>query len=831
MQSYTDNRDNYRPSIVESTRQDMLYTPFTATVISVDWEGKVLTIQTDKDRLTYSSIRVWPANASTAESTDVNMPEQGSRCIAVLLYHSSGFSEVAIIAWITTSTIPAIDAVANRWTEGIDGLTSRRRGTYRKAFPGQKAMTTTSGYSEKVDEGWDTSASDFSRDKLDVFSRTRTLTTSRNVGYADSGLSFAGPVNRPPQSSSLKSSSPITPTTLPDGTQSWVLFLNPTAAYQSRYLQGTANVIPLTEKVEKIQEFALDYPMPQDVLETPLIDFILGTTQPVNQQTTINEEGTQLPNGSTTNVAYDSDSFMVDQAWDNPLSRTAPALGPTTQEGPTPARRGFIIEKAEGTLVGSNRFDALTFAHPLIPILTPYTYLGRFGANFESGYLPINMSNEGADHVQTRMAASCLSVRFPYEYNTTRWDVTKEGMFLFEIGSSIPQANNPWQGAGDVPYEYPHGAGRSVEGHLVGSLKLVIGKNMSEEDAMDLQALGQCVLRFGADDCSLPYGGREVLTQNRGKSDAFTARNGAPGTLQYWNKSALGQVGNQSGTGTLTPSLTNKTYGENISIRGASDGGVVFRFGARTPDTLRAHLINGYADGPGVNYQPVSSYNATSNPRIDSHSPGRQTYGFGDSNYAFPNHNLMNAGQPITNRWPYSTINPGPTVNSMDRQGLSIDFHTVRDILIRAGKDTDHGQSLLMDLAGGLVAWIGADKQGRSMTFTMDGGISGVLGATTTIGASGSTPGKALRLEINGDVDLTVNGNYQMNVTGDYLVEANSVSVNSHTDMIHTCQKMINMALARITNEALDIVHSQGGIPASNANDIISDDLSSDIVA
>ena len=39
------------------------------------------------------------------------------------------------------------------------------------------------------------------------------------------------------------------------------------------------------------------------------------------------------------------------------------------------------------------------------------------------------------------------------------------------------------------------------------------------------------------------------------------------------------------------------------------------------------------------------------------------------------------------------------------------------------------------------------------------------------------------------------------------------------------------MALARITNEALDIVHSQGGIPASNANDIISDDLSSDIVA
>lgn len=791
MQSYSDNRDASRATLSDRSRADLNYTPFTAVVLSVDYERQVVTIQADKDRLTYSNIRTWPANASSTESTDVNMPEAGSRCVATSLYHNNGFTDVVIVAWIVSNTLPAIDAVANRWTEGVEGLTQRRRGTYRKAFPGQKTMTTTSGYSEKIDDGWDHLASDFSRDKLDTLRRTRTLTTSRVVSYVDSGLSFAGPVNRAPQSSSLELDSPIIPTTLPDGTQSWVLFLNSDAAYQDRYLRGTANVIPLTEKVDKVQEFALDYPVPQDVLETPLIDFILGTTQPVNQQTTVLQEGTQLPNGSTTNVAYDSDSFMIDQAWDNPQSRTAPAVGPTTKEGPTPARRGFIIEKAEGTLVGSNRFDPVTFASALIPVLTTYDYMGRFGANFESGYLPINVSNEGTAYVRTRMGASCYSTRFPYEFNTTRWDVTKEGMLLFEIGSSIPQANNPWGYA----YEYPHGAGRSVEGHLVGSLKLVIGKNLSEEDAVDLQALGQSVLRLGADDCSLPNAGRQVLTQNRGQSDKITPR-----TSQYWNKPFLMGQGDPG-------SLTNKTHGENVSIRAATDGGVVMRFGGRTPLALRRHLNNGYQDPQGRTYQTPGS-----SGRVDSHSPGRPTYGAGDSLYAFQTesgipHNLMNAGQPSFNQLPYAWS--GPTVNNMDRQGLSIDFHTVRDILIRAGKDEDMGQSLLMDLAGGLVAWIGADTRGRSMTFTLDGGIEGVVGM--------NKQGKAIRLELNGDLDLSVKGNMQVNVTGDYILEANSVREISHTDTIRTAQKVITAALARITNEAPDIINNQGAY-SSNAN-------------
>jgi len=64
-----------------------------------------------------------------------------------------------------------------------------------------------------------------------------------------------------------------------------------------------------------------------------------------------------------------------------------------------------------------------------------------------------------------------------------------------EIGSTLPKENilKHWQGG----YEHPHGAGRSLEAHLVGSAKIVIGKNRDEEDALDAQILGQSVIRLG----------------------------------------------------------------------------------------------------------------------------------------------------------------------------------------------------------------------------------------------------------------------------------------------------------------------------------------------
>ena len=186
--------------------------------------------------------------------------------------------------------------------------------------------------------------------------------------------------------------------------------------------------------------------------------------------------------------------------------------------------RAFIVEKSQGTLVGYNIFDQVTYGHVLKPVLFPYNYCGRFGADVESGYFPVV---DSADHEEARLAASCLAIRFPYDQNTTRLDVTKEGFISLEIGSTLPKENilKYWQGG----YEHPHGAGRSLEAHLVGSAKIVIGKNRDEEDALDAQILGQSVIRLGADDASLPNSRRTVQTQIRSNGDIPATR-----TLQFW---------------------------------------------------------------------------------------------------------------------------------------------------------------------------------------------------------------------------------------------------------------------------------------------------------
>lgn len=442
-------------------------------------------------------------------------------------------------------------------------------------------------------------------------------------------------------------------------------------------------------------------------------------------------------------------------------------------EGVTPQRRGFIVESTSGTLVGYSRFDKSTYGKVLKPVLSPYTQQGRFGADFESGYLSVN---DSADHTEARLAASCHSVRFPYEQNTTRWDVTKEGFTLFEIGATLPKENIPLSGG----YEHPHGAGRSLEGHLVGSLKLVVGKNRDEEDAIDLQALGQTVLRLGADDTSLPDRGRTVLTQTRSKNDSVQKR-----TLNYWTapKLAAGDSGD----------LANKTGAENISLRLAADGALVARIGARDPNSKRKHLVNGYQDGQGKTAYPV-----TSTSRIDSHSPGRQTYGAGDSIYAF--HDLTQVGTPQINMLPYNWS--GQPLTNADAHGLSVDLHAVRDILLRIGSNPASGQSLLLDLAGGIVLAGGVDQLGRSLTAALDGGVEMTIGQ--------NKQKKGLRLEINGDVDMLIKGNKHEHITGDYILECTTFRQITKTDHVVTAQKIIEAAMTRHTTEAPDIVHNQG---------------------
>lgn len=757
-----DNSHMYPQSNLARTREGINFRVFLGRVLTVDYERKVLTVEDISDSTVYKEIRYFPANTSSSTGVDINMPEQGTACVAANLESQASFSETIILNWVSSEIYKNVDAIAHRFIESseLQGWSDRVRGTYRKAYPGQRTSSYTGGFSERIDQGWDRQSSDLSRDKVDPDRRTWTQITGRQVKLTNAGLSMEGPINRP-NATNLKG------TTLPDGTQEFVAYLAPGAVPADRYVSGKPDVIPFSEDTKLTQEYALDYTPPFEIIQTSLLDSILGITADPWGRTTVTS-----PNGQ---VAFDNETFIITQGWDNPTDTSKAAIGPTLAEGPTPARRAYIIEESKGTLVGVHPFDTSTYGQVLKPVLFPYTQQGRFGADVESGYLPVK---DSADHEEARLAASCLAIRFPYEYNTTRMDVTKEGFTSLEIGSTLPKENIPLQGG----YEHPHGAGRSLEAHFVGSVKAVIGKNRDEEDAIDLQALGQAVIRLGADDTSLPNARRTVLTQNRAKGDAPAAR-----TLQYWKQSKLtpGDAG----------SLTNKTGAENVSLRAAMDGGTIVRLGARNPNALRKHLVNGYSDGPGK-----TAYAVGDSSRVDSHSPGRPTYGSGDNIYAF--HDLTQVSAPL----PDATFPPynwsGEPISNADQHGLSLDVHAVRDVLLRVGANPASGQSLLMDLAGGIVMALGKDLLGNSISAALDGGIQ--------ITVLPNAQGKAIRFDVIGDIDITHKGNLHYHCTGDVIRESTTERSIVKTDRILTQQKSISSSLARDTTEAPDIVNNQG---------------------
>jgi len=778
-----DNSLLYHPSDFDRTQDKLAYELFLVHVLSVDYERKTLTIQDYRDDLVYSEVAIFPAIYSSTESTEMVMPEQGAVGLACNWTYESGFRKMAIVAWMQSQAQVKVDAIAQRPIDNqqIQGWSDRVRASYRKAFPNQKTSSYKGGFTEKIDIGWDHQAADWSRDKVDADRRTWTQITSRKVVMTGGGVAYQGPINRPNAAS-------LVPIVLPDGSQEFVSYLQPGAQPSDRYVSGKQDVIPFSESTQLVQEYSLDYIPPMEVIQTDLLDSLLGTTADPWGRTTVT-----APSGQ---VAYDNETYMITQTWDHPNNTkdNSKTVGPTLNEGPTPARRAFILEKTTGTLVGYNRFDKLTYGKVLKPSLFigPVSNPGggRFGSDVESAYFPVT---DSPDHAEARLAASCLAIRFPYEYNTTRLDVTKEGFTSFEIGSTLPKENIPLAGN----YEHPHGAGRSLEAHLVGSAKLVVGKNRDEEEALDVTALGQAVVRLGADDTGLPNARRTVQTQIRSKGDAPAAR-----TLQYWDSLHLKLKPGDSGVDTQG---YNKTGAENVSLRAALDGSAVVRLGARNSAAKRRHLINGYQDGPGKTSYAVGDAN-----RMDSHSPGRPNYGAGDSIYAF--NDLTVAGQPSLNYPPFNLAawsgtpvpsDPNVTGNTaMDQHGLSLDLHSTRDILVRVGANPVSGQSILLDTDGGLVAVIGTDKQGRSVTASLLGGCE--------ITIKPNKQGKALRIELEGDIDITHKGNFQYQCTGDWITECTAWRHITKTDKIFTQQKSIEASLVRHTIEAPDIVHNQG---------------------
>lgn len=753
-------------STSEESRTDAAYRPMLVRVIAVDYERKSLTVRDAGNDAIFENVRSFPAFSSSPVDTDVQMPEIGAAGIALNLMWQGGHANLTIVQWVLSDTNDGLLALATRMVPTLKpqmrmaGPGSRVRGVYRKAYPGERTVTNRHGFTSRIDGGWDHQAADLSRDRVDPMRRQRTQITSRSLSYTDAGFSVHGPIHRPDAPN-------VKEQTLPDGSKVQTVFLAQGKELRDRYFSGTQDVIPLVESLERVQEFALDFPLPLEVLETDVVDDLLGSKQPLWQRTSVkNLDG----------VSYDDQSKLISQRSDHPHDVTLKPLGPTTNEGPTPRRRAYVMERVIGTLVGYNRQDKSTYGKILKPQLFAPTRSGRFSTEPSFSY---NEVADSADHVETLLAATAFSLRFPAEYNGTRIDVTKEGLVLAEIGATIPKENIGWDPG---TYEHPHGAGRSLELHSVGSIKTVIGKNRDEEESLDLTTLGQVVMRLGSDDASLPNADRSVQMQVRGEGDAVGARK-----LQYWSspKAKPGDAGD----------LENKTGMEQISLRAATDGGVVLRLGARNPNARRRHLKNGYMDGQGR--VPGGANSRTS---------GRPTYGAGDSNYQF--HDLKQVGAPQTKN---PTLTPyawsgDPIINS-DLHGRSLDLHACEDIFARIGRNSLSGQSLSLDLGGGVVAAIGTDTKRRSMTMALDGGIEATIGTAES--------GYGLQVEIQGDVAIVVKGNYTVHASGDIVMEANGNMFS--LARFENIMKGLNIrqgAMVQHVSEAPDIVHNQGAYSA-----------------
>lgn len=766
-----------KPVVSEPSRQDEAYQIFPARVWRVDYERKVATVKDQRNQQVFDVVS-FPANSSSPSATDTDIPEEGTSCYCATIEWNRGSRRCAIIAYSTGDTITGQDAVAQRPITDSDTpipkWTQRSRGVYRKAYPGQHTVVKSEGFTSKEGAGWDRASADLSRDVVDPYRRTHTLSSGRFIRRTDTSLEFNGFVHRPDASKD-----DIQPHTLPDGTQEWTLYLDyQQKDYKTRYFNNQKDMLPLVERVEKVQEFGLDYPVPHEIYETDYWDTLLGTVQPYPTDDKDWWKRTELLTKGQ--VQYDDETLMAEQKWDHPKDTSKyPGIGPSLKEGKTPRRRGWIIERAEGNVVGSNKFDTTTYGKILKPVLFPLTKEGRFACDAESGYTPITKYPE---QVEARFAAAVHSTRFPYEYNTTRWDVTKEGLVQIEIGSTIPREKIVW----DNPnYEHPHGAGRSLEAHLVGSATMVIGKNREEEESLDLRTMGGVVVRLGADDASVPDFRRKVKTQIRGKKDKVDQRE-----LQYWDKAHVKLQPGDAGD------LENKTGAENVSLRSAMDGGLVLRLGARDAASKRKHFYNGYEDGPGVKRFAVDDAG-----RKDARTKGRPVYGVGDDKYRF--HDLSKVGAPQLPN------NPAPYVWSgspgdPDKLGLSADIHCVRDFMLRAGSNNgaEKGVSGSLDFAGALLAAIGVDQYDRSVVAALDGGVEVTVGP--------NKQGKALRLELNGDVDLTINGNLHLNVTGDMVGEyARRLSMPKFLNVERTLVSQV-FAGVMATTEAPEIVHNQG---------------------
>jgi hypothetical protein len=87
---------------------------FVAEILSVDVDRKVCTLKSVKTGVPYQNVRLMPANHSSSNGTDMNMPETGSFCLAVPVISTAGFQEIAILNYVATDTLRAQQGIAVR---------------------------------------------------------------------------------------------------------------------------------------------------------------------------------------------------------------------------------------------------------------------------------------------------------------------------------------------------------------------------------------------------------------------------------------------------------------------------------------------------------------------------------------------------------------------------------------------------------------------------------------------------------------------------------------------------------------------------------------------
>jgi hypothetical protein len=425
--------------------------------------------------------------------------------------------------------------------------------------------------------------------------------------------------------------------------------------------------------------------------------------------------------------------------WDNNLNADS-----ETGEKDPKLRRGNIIETASGTLVGYDKNH-----DNYGKVLRPQIFADKDGTNLDVKEIPVE---EGAlpDYAPVRMLAAAHMWKMPFPHAQTRMYVSKEGHVQLHVGGTTEKEESPFLQAA----EHPYGAGRSVEAHFGGSIKAVIDKNQGREESLDIKTLGKAYMHFGKDDGIPSAESRELSVDD----------------AEYKGSVTKPTVSGQPQSFSPEPTATS------MSIETVTDGGISVRVGKNSGKVLRKFEQNGY-NARGDSAIPVADGGGGANVR----NVGRQTYESGDRFYRHHKMTLTGYGAPgrigfpedydeqkakrdeydkfIKNPGDAELEDPGNPLGSPDIMATSLDMHMNGSAFIRAGADDD-GNSLIMDTAGGVVAWLGADKRdNRSLVFTSDGGIEAHIGRTDGAKGKGEAGGNSIQALLEGGVDIVIRSN------------------------------------------------------------------------